>query len=61
MLDISDYVQDLLYPHMLSLALDYGSEIMVCQYEVGVFALTLVEVVRHRWSQQHARIRRTVL
>ncbi|KAI9573212.1 glycoside hydrolase family 29 protein [Boletus coccyginus] len=30
MLDISDYVQDLQYPHMLSLALDYGSEIMWC-------------------------------
>lgn len=38
MLNISDYIQDLQYPHMLSLALDYGSEIMVRQYEVGVFS-----------------------
>ncbi|KAF8557825.1 hypothetical protein OG21DRAFT_1504787 [Imleria badia] len=30
MLNISDYVQDLQYPHMLSLALDYGTEIMWC-------------------------------
>ncbi|KIK92770.1 glycoside hydrolase family 29 protein [Paxillus rubicundulus Ve08.2h10] len=30
MLDITDYVEDLQYPHMLSLALDYGTEIMWC-------------------------------
>jgi alpha-L-fucosidase len=29
MLNITDYVEDLQYPHMLSLALDYGTEIMV--------------------------------
>ncbi|KAH0828992.1 glycoside hydrolase family 29 protein [Lanmaoa asiatica] len=29
-LNISDYIQDLQYPHMLSLALDYGTEIMWC-------------------------------
>jgi alpha-L-fucosidase len=38
MVNITDYIQDLQYPHMLSLALDYGSEIMVRQYEVGVFS-----------------------
>lgn len=37
MLNISDYIQDLQYPHMLSLALDYGTEIMVRQDEVVVF------------------------
>lgn len=37
MVEISDYIQDLQYPHMLSLALDYGSEIMVRQHEVGTF------------------------
>ncbi|KIJ11300.1 glycoside hydrolase family 29 protein [Paxillus involutus ATCC 200175] len=30
MLNITDYVEDLQYPHMLSLALDYGTEIMWC-------------------------------
>jgi alpha-L-fucosidase len=45
MLNISDYIQDLLYPHMVSLALDYGSEIMVRPYDVGAFTLTLVKVV----------------
>jgi len=30
MVNITDYIQDLQYPHMLSLALDYGSEIMWC-------------------------------
>ncbi|KAG9312282.1 glycoside hydrolase family 29 protein [Chiua virens] len=30
MLEISDYIQDLVYPQMLSLALDYESEIMWC-------------------------------
>ncbi|KAG8220485.1 hypothetical protein J3R82DRAFT_3181 [Butyriboletus roseoflavus] len=30
MLNISDYIQDLQYLHMLSLALDYGTEIMWC-------------------------------
>ena len=29
MLNISDYIEDLEYPQMLSLALDYGTEIMV--------------------------------
>jgi hypothetical protein len=58
MLNISDYVQDLQYPHMLSLALDYGTEIMVRQYEVGVLQLTFVEVVRHWWSKQYARMAR---
>ncbi|KAF8131998.1 glycoside hydrolase family 29 protein [Boletus edulis] len=30
MLNISDYIQDLQYPQMLSLAVDYGTEIMWC-------------------------------
>lgn len=29
MLNITDYLDDLLFPHMVSLAVDYGTEIMV--------------------------------
>ena len=61
MLDISDYIRDLQYPHMLSLALDYGTEVMVCRYDVGLFTLILVKVVRHWGPQQYPRVCRTVL
>lgn len=45
MLDISDYIRDLQYPHLLSLAIDYETEIMVCQFECQHSFLMTVEVV----------------
>jgi hypothetical protein len=52
MLNISDYLEDLQYPQMLSLAQDYGTEIMVGSLLAltSKHILTMV-VVRHRRAQ----------
>lgn len=52
MLDINDYIEDLQYPQMLSLALDYGTEIMVSPLLALTYEYALTRVVVRHWRPQ---------